>query len=408
MTEKLEIGGLEAEEIAQRYDTPVYVYNADKIREQYRKLEKAFATCYDEFQINYAVKSNFNPRVAQILVEEGAGLDCASKAEIKLAKELDVEEIMYTAPYNREDELEYAIENGAEINLDSIFLLDKIDEMPEQICFRIDPEVEGDQKLMFAGGDAKFGISENEAVEAYRKAKEQGAEEFGIHMMTGSNVKNPDYFEKITRRIIEIASEISEELGIQFDFIDIGGGLGVPYEPGQKELDIEKTARRVAQTFEEGVEKYSIGQPELRIEPGRYLVAQAGHLISKVTGVKKKETEYVGLDTGMHQLLRPSLLNSYHEIKKVNPSGEDKTEERTVVGPVCSSVDIIAEERKLPEMQQGDLVSIETVGAYGFVMSSHWNSRPLPAEVIVQNGETELVRKREEKEAVFHGTKLWK
>lgn len=243
-------------------------------------------------------------------------------------------------------------------------------------------------------------------MEAYRKAKERGVERFGIHMMTGSNVRDPDYFREITEKLLQIAGKISEELDIEFEFVDIGGGLGTPYKPGEEELDVDETAEKVVREYEKGLEKYEIGEPELRMEPGRYLVAQSGYLLTRVTGVKNKETEYIGLDTGMHQLLRPSLLDSYHKIRKVNSSDSDEIEERTVVGPVCSSIDIIAENRKLPEMEERDLVAVEDVGAYGFVMASHWNSRPLPAEVLVDNGKTELIREREEKESIFNGTYL--
>jgi len=402
----LEIDGVPATELAEKYGTPLYVYEADKIREQYRKLNEAFSSRYKDFQINFAVKSNFNPSIVELLVEEGAGLDCASKAEIKLAEELDVGEVMYTAPYNRKDELEYALDKDALVNLDSIFLLDKIDEVPESICFRIDPEVEGDQQLMFAGGDAKFGIAEEKAVEAYRQAKNKGVKKFGIHMMTGSNVRDPDYFAQITERLLETASEISNELDIEFEFVDIGGGLGIPYKPEEEKLDVEETAEKVVEKFTEGIQQYDIGEPELRIEPGRFLVADSGHLISKVTGVKNKDTEYVGLDTGMHHILRPSLLDSRHEIKKVNRNEEEKIEERTVVGPVCSSIDVIAEKRELPELEEQDLVSIENTGAYGFVMASHWNSRPLPPEIMVEDNKVKKIREAETKKSIFHGTRL--
>jgi diaminopimelate decarboxylase len=404
---EMKIGSTSVSKIAEEHGTPLYVYDADKIREQYRRLEEAFSSQYIDFQINFAVKSNFNPSIARLLVEEGAGLDCAARAELKLADELGVDEVMYTAPYNRKDELEYAVEKDAEINLDSVFLLDKLEEVPNRICFRIDPEVKGDHKLMFAGGDAKFGISEEKAVQAYRKAKEKGVEEFGIHMMTGSNVRDPKYFERITERLLGLAAEISREVGIEFEFVDIGGGLGVPYKPEKDELDIEETAQKVVKKFEQGLNQHDLGSPELRIEPGRYLLTQSGYLVSKVTGVKNKNTEYVGLDTGMHQLLRPSLLDSYHRITKVEPSGGEVTE-RTVVGQVCSSIDVIAQERELPEMEQGDLVAIENVGAYGFVMASHWNSRPLPPEVLVDDGEVRVIRESENLRDVFHGTELRK
>lgn len=410
MTEKLKIGGLDADDIAEEHDTPLFVYDAEKIREQYRRLDKAFSSRYEDFSINFAVKSNFNPSIAQLLVDEGAGLDCAAKSEILLANEVDADEVMYTAPYNRKDEIEYAIEHGATVNLDSIFLLDKIDGMPEEICFRIDPGIgEGDHGLVFGGGDTKFGIPEERAIEAYRKARERGADKFGIHMMTGSNVRDPEYFGQITEKLLEIAGEIAEELDIEFEFVDIGGGLGIPYRPEQEELDVEKTAENVTEKFTEGIEEYDIGRPELRIEPGRFLVAKSGHLLSRVTGVKEKGgTEFVGIDTGMHQNIRPMLLDAYHEILLANDLERPVDGEKNVVGPVCSSTDVMAEDRELPDMKEGDLVSIEDIGAYGFTMASHWNSRPLLSEVLVEDGEFEVIREREGLRDIFHGTRLEK
>ena len=188
--------------------------------------------------------------------------------------------------------------------------------------------------------------------------------------------------------------------------VGIGGGLGKADRPDEESLDVDAAAEGIVKEMKKGIEQYDIGVPELRLEPGRYLTAEAGHLVSRVTGVKQKDTEYVGLDTGMHQILRPSLLDSYHEIRKVEKKDDPTKEERTLVGQVCSSIDVIAEERELPEFKQGDLVSIEDVGAYGFVMASHWNSRPLPAEVLVRENAVELIRERQNKEQIFHGTFL--
>ena len=404
------IAGINTEKIVEEYDTPVFVYDAEKIREEYRKLDQAFSSRYEDFQINYAVKANFNPSIAKVLVEEGAGLDCASKAEIKLANELDVEDLMYTAPYNRKHEIEYALDHEATINLDSVFLLDKIDELPEKICFRIDPGIgSGDHGLVFGGGDTKFGVPEERAVEAYRKAKQRGAEKFGIHMMTGSNIRDPEYFGQITEKLLQIAGQISEELEIEFEFVDIGGGFGVPYEPDEEELNIDRTAEIVTKKFREGIRENQIGNPELRIEPGRFLVAQSGHLLTRVTGTKEKAgKEFVGIDTGMHHNIRPMLLDAYHEIKLVNDTQRTGYSEKNVVGPVCSSTDIMAESRRLPKMVEGDILSIEDIGAYGFSMASHWNTRPLPPEVLVEDGETTLIREGENLDDLFHGTVLYK
>jgi diaminopimelate decarboxylase len=407
--QELEISGVPASKIAEKYRTPLYVYDAEKIREQYRKLEEAFSSRYQNFQINYAVKANFNPEISRILVEEGAGLDCASKAEMMLADKIGADEIMYTAPYSREDELSYAVEHGAFVNLDSIFLLDKMDEVPESICFRIDPGIGGDDLSVIGAGATKFGVTEEKAVEAYRKAIDKGVEKFGIHMMTGSNIRDPEYFGRITEKLLEVAAKISDELSIEFEFVDIGGGFGVPYKPEEDQLDIEKTAEKVTDTFRKGVERYDIGNPELRVEPGRFLVAESGHLLTRVTGKKKKKgNTYVGVDAGMHNFLRPMLMGTHHEIEKIG-THQSELSEKTLVGSSCTTVDKLAEKRELPELESDDILSIENTGAYGFSLSaSYWNGKPMPAEVLVENGETRLIREREEKEAILHGTKLEK
>lgn len=410
MTKKLEIGNVPAGEIADEYGTPVYVYDREKIREKYDRLDSAFSSRYENFSISYAVKANNNPEVVETLVEKGSGLDTASIAELKIAEELDVdpEDVIYTAPYNKEHELDYAVKQGVTVNLDAVFLLDKLDQPPERLSFRIDPGIgKGDHGLVFGGGDTMFGVPEERAVEAYRKVKGLGVERFGIHMMTGSNVRDPEYFGEITEKLLRIAGEIAEEVGIEFEFVDIGGGLGIPYKPDEEQLDLEKAAEHTVEAFRKGVEEHGIGDPELKVEPGRFLVAESGVLLTNVTGVKKKgEKQFVGIDTGMHHMMRPMLLDAYHEITVANDLDREVEGEKTVVGPVCSNKDVMAEERPLPELHEGDLLGIMSAGAYGFVMASNWNSRPLPAEVMVEEGETELIREPQRPEDIFHGTKL--
>ncbi|MFB6291788.1 MAG: hypothetical protein ABEI58_00155 [Candidatus Nanohaloarchaea archaeon] len=268
--QELEIGGVPATELAEEYGTPLYVYDRETIERQYRRLEGEFGLRYDNFAVSYAVKANFNPSIVEVLVEQGAGLDCASTAEIELAKELGAEEVMYTAPYVTKEEVDSVCEEGVTVNFDGIYAFEKADEVPDRISFRIDPGVgRGDLGLVFAGDNSKFGVPEERAVEAYRRARERGVERFGIHMMTGSNVCDPDYFAQITEKLLEIAGRISDELGIVFEFVDIGGGLGVPYEPDEEPLDIEETAEKVVETFETGLEENDIGDPELRVIPCR-------------------------------------------------------------------------------------------------------------------------------------------
>jgi len=397
--EELQIGKVNTSELVENHGTPLYLYDGGRIRDQYRELEKAFDSNFESSSINYAVKANPNPSVLSLLSEEGCGLDCASLAEMKMALRFnEAENIIYTAPFPPQEELEFAARNGVTVNFNSIEAFERAKELPERISFRIDPGIgEGNFGLDFGGG-SKFGVNEENSLEAYRKAKQAGIERFGIHMMTGSGILDPEYFGKVTLKLGEIAENISEELGIEFEFIDVGGGLGVPYRPGQEELDVEEVAGNVSEALEE----YEIGNPEVMMEPGRYIIAQSGTLIAEVQDVRRKGKTYVGLNSGMHHFLRPMLYDAFHEIEAVNPSDEEITAD--IVGLVCENTDKFAEDREISRVERGDLVAIRDVGAYGFAMASNWNTRPLPPEIMVEDGNTEIIRKSQEWPDVFHGT----
>lgn len=399
-TEGLKIGGVGAEKLTEEFGTPLYVYNFEKIREQYRRLSEAFEENFDQSGINYAVKANPNPSILSVLSEEDARFDCASLAEMKAALEFnDPEDIIYTAPFPPQEELEFAAEKDITVNFNSIEAFRRAEQLPERISFRIDPGIgEGSFGLKLGGG-SKFGIEEENALEAYREAKEAGVERFGIHMMTGSGVLNPEYFGKVTRKLGEIAENISEELGIEFEFIDLGGGLGVPYRPEQAELDIEKTAENIR----EALDHFDF-EAEIMMEPGRFLVAESGTLIANVQGVLEKNKTYVGLDTGMHQFLRPMLYDAYHEIEAVNSSEESFTVD--IVGLVCENTDKLAEDREISKVERDDLLAVRDVGAYGFAMASNWNTRPKPPEVKIEDGHPEVIREGQQWRDVFHGTEF--
>ena len=309
----------------------------------------------------------------------------------------DVEEVIYTAPFPPQEELEFAARNGVTINFNSIEAFERAEELPERISFRIDPGIgQGDFGLDFGGG-SKFGVNEENALEAYRKAKKAGVERFGIHMMTGSGVLDPEYFGKITRKLGQIAENISEKLGIEFEFIDIGGGLGVPYRPEEDDIDVEKVAENVSEAFDE----FDF-DAEVMMEPGRFLVAQSGILITEVQDVREKEKTYVGLNSGMHHFLRPMLYDAYHEIEAVDPSNEKM--DANIVGLVCENTDTFAEDREISRVQRGDHIAIRDVGAYGFAMASNWNTRPLPPEIMVDGEQVEVIREAQVWSDVFHGT----
>jgi diaminopimelate decarboxylase len=394
------INNVDISELAESYDTPLYVYDAEMIRAQYQNLDSSFRDFFDNYGVNYAVKANPNPEVLSILAEEGAGFDCASLAEMKLALEhVEPSNIIYTAPFPPQEELNFAAEKGITVNFNSIKAFERAEELPERISFRIDPGIgQGDFGLELGGG-SKFGVEEQNAVEAYRKAKQAGVERFGIHMMTGSGVLDAEYFEKVTRKLAEIAERISKELDIEFEFIDVGGGLGIPYKPEDTEIDTDK----VAENIKDAISDYDLGNPEVMMEPGRYLVAESGTLVAKVQDIlEKQDKTYIGLGTGMHHFLRPMLYDAYHEIKAVNPSEETITAD--IVGLVCENTDTFAEDREISKVDRGDLIVIQDVGAYGFAMASNWNTRPLPPEVMIDTGESRVIRKGQEWQDVFHGT----
>lgn len=407
--DELVIGGVHAQHLVETYETPLYVYDAATIRDRYAAVETAFTDRYENTRLHYAVKANNNPSILDLLLEEGAGFDCGSPAEIWLAKQVgaEPEDILYTGAYNRADELAYAVEQGVTINLDAPYLLEKLQEVPERLSFRVNPGIgDGEFGLVFAGEDAKFGTAEERVVEAYRAAQENGVESFGIHMMTGSNIRDPTYFERITSKLLDIAGTVRAETDVPFEFVDIGGGLGIPYEPTDEPLRIEEMADCVTATFKEKTSEHGLGEPELWMEPGRYIVGEAGVLLTQVTGVKNTGKTFVGVDTGMHHMIRPMLLGAHHEIIVANDLDRGDISRKDIVGPICSSTDVLAADRAMPDVRNGDVLGIMNAGAYGFTMASNWNTRSLPAEVLVEDGEAVVIRERQEWDDMFAGTRL--
>ena len=404
------VDGIPSTELASRFGTPLYVYCQRRIQDNYRRIRDAFAARRRNFQANYAVKANNNLSVLAILRREGAGADCASPAEILLAKTAGFpsDRLLYSGNYNSDEELRYGLESGAAINLDDGPLLPRLLKFgkPRALCFRINP---GFGKGRFpgvvtAGPEAKFGMREREALKAYRLAKEAGIERLGVHMMAGSNVLETSYWAAITDRLTSIAARIAKALHIELDFIDLGGGFGVPDKIGEKPLPIDDLAEKVVTAYEERLAKTpEIGDPTLVIEPGRYLVGDAGVLLATVTHVKRSARRFVGCDAGMNTLLRPALYGAYHEILPATKMDARRTLHANVTGQICENTDIMGRDRRLPTLERGDLLAFLNVGAYGYAMTSRYNSRPLPAEVLVEDGNARLVRDRERVEDFLRG-----
>ena len=403
--------GCDVRQLAEKFGTPLYVYSQNRIQSNYKRLVKAYQSHYPKFQVYYAIKANNNPAIVKILADEGSGADASCIPEILIAKSVGIlpEKILYSGVYNSNRDLKYAAENGIRLNLEDVSQLDRLTSIviPDSICFRINPGIGGSgaEGLIFAGPDAKFGIIERDVEEAYAKAKKLGVKRFGIHMMTGSNILSPNYFEEVVEKLLDIAGPISRKLGISFDFIDIGGSLGVPYKPEDQEIDIDNVAYRVVKKFREKLKAYQMGEPQLIHEPGRYLVCDAGILISKVTSIKNGYKKFIGLDAGMQTLLRPALYGAYHHILYANNLNAECDQLVNVVGQVCENSDIFAKDRMLSsKIAVDDLLVFLNTGAYGFCMSSQYNSQPKAAELLVNKGQASLIRRRETFEDIIKGT----
>lgn len=392
------IDGVSAKEITAKYGTPLYVYSANSILKQYRRLRDAFKNAIgeDNFQICYAVKANSNLSILKLLQSEGCGADCSCLVEIEYAKAAGFtsDKSLFTSINPDDNDLQSAWDAGYFMNLDDVSIFPQLPGVPEFISFRVNPGVGAGKftQIIVGGEGTKFGMNEEKAIEAYHQAKEAGVKKFGMHMMTGSCILNADYFLQITEKILEIASDISKAVGIDFEYIDIGGGFGIPYEEGESELDVEAMATSLSKLFVEKSKELDLKQPKLFMEPGRYIVGESGIVLSKVNQIKdEKELTFLGLDAGMTTLMRPALYGAYHHVEAVKKSGSEKNYK--IVGPICESTDCLAESRKLPELERGDLVAICDTGAYGFAMSNNFNGRLRPAEILVENGECRLIRK---------------
>lgn len=388
--------------LAEEFGTPLYVMSESKIRENYRRLKSAFLRNYNKVKILYSAKANTNISILKILESEGAGVDAVSAGEVYLALEAGFHpnQILYTGVNVGDEELKFVMDRKVAVNVDSLSQLEKLLKIgvPPMLSVRVNTEFGAGhhEYVITAGKITKFGLHEENALKAYKLAKEAGVEKFGIHMHIGSGMMDVTPLLQATEELLKTAKRIHEELKINFEFMDLGGGIGVPYKPEEKEVDLQLFADGLAGLFKERVNEYSLGEPELWLQPGRYMVAEAGVLLTKVNAVKHTPyRKFVGVNAGFNTLIRPTMYGAYHHILVANKLNEQPIEMYDVVGPLCESGDVLAKERLLPKISEGDVLAILNAGAYGFSMSSQYNSRPRPAEVLVKNSQYTLIRERE-------------
>lgn len=403
----LSIGGCDTIELVKKYGTPIYIINEQTIRQRISELKGVLEENYSKVRIHYAVKANTNAAILKILLSEGAFLDCVSIGEIYIALTVGYspDQIIYTGNNYTNEDFEYALTKGVTINLDALSQIKRLNRIMKKtklkcdiLSFRVNPEFGSGHHdhCITAGPDIKFGILESSIVQAYEEALKLGFTRFGIHMHIGSGILEVEPFRIAAEKFLKIAGKVHAELGINFEFLDFGGGLGIPYKPDQAPFDLEEYGATILGLFKEKIEEYDLGEPFFCIEPGRFLVAESTIILSEVNTIKQTVSKnYIGIDAGFNNLIRPTMYGSYHEMVVANKMTQQPENIYEIAGPICETGDVLAHERQLPLIEEGDIIAILDAGAYGFTMASNYNARPYAAEILVREGQSYIVRQRQ-------------
>lgn len=392
--------------LADEYGTPLYVYDAGVIRDRYTRFTKAFRKRYPRTKILYAYKANTNLAVCKLLKRLGAGADVVSGGELYIALKkvgLKPKDVFYTSNSKTQGELEFAVKSGVNLNMGNLEEADVIKDLglrkKPRVSFRVNPAVNPKTHKKIATGlkQSKFGlhVQEGLALEGYSKALDYGFNVVGLHCHIGSQILEIKSFRDATMRMMEFACELKDKLNLKLEFIDLGGGLGIPYRGEKNVIGPEDLAKAVMPVFKDGVKNLGY-RPALWMEPGRYLVGESGVMLTRINSVKKTPYKnFVNVDSGFNTLLRPAMYGGYHRIELLNQMEGKKKIRYDVAGNVCESGDILACNRQLPQVKRGDTIAFLDAGAYGYSMASEYNSHPLPAEVLVDVKKAKLIRKRE-------------
>lgn len=390
--------------IAAHYGTPFHIYDEAGIRATGRQVQAAFADI-PGFREFYAVKALPNPAILAITRDLGFGFDCSSETELLLARSLGArgEEIMFTS--NNTSPADFAAaaaEGGCLLNLDDITLVDKVPQMPELICFRYNPGTRRTgNDIIGKPEEAKYGVSHEQIVEAYRRAMARGAKRFGLHTMLASNELHYSYMVQTASMLLDLVETIGSQLGIRFEFINIGGGLGIPYLPDIDPLNIGAMGEEITALFVDFKDRHGFC-PALFMESGRYMTGPHGALVTRAINRKEIYRTYVGVDACMSALMRPGMYGAYHHIEVPARLAEKAVETVDVVGALCENNDKFAVQRPLPRIHDSDLVVIHDTGAHGHAMGFNYNGRMRPQELLLRaDGTVALIRREERPEDYF-------
>lgn len=390
-----------AEEIAARYPTPFHVYDEKGIRQKARDVREAFAW-NPGFREYFAVKATPNPFLIKILQEYGCGTDCSSLSELMLSDAIGLKghEIMFTSNDTPAEEFRYAAQIGAIINFDDISHIDfyerEVGPLPDTVCCRYNPGgiYELANGIMDNPGDSKYGMTHAQIIEAYRILKEKGVKHFGIHAFLCSNTVTNDYYPTLARTLFTLVAEISKELGIRFDFINLSGGVGIPYSPDQTPNDIMAIGQGVHRVYDEVLVPAGMDQIAIYTEMGRFMMGPHGGLVTRAIHAKHTYKDYIGVDACAANLMRPAMYGAYHHITVLGKENAPLTEVYDVTGALCENNDKFAIDRKLPAIENGDLLFIHDTGAHGFSMGYNYNARLWSSEILLkEDGSFELIRR---------------
>ncbi len=391
------------EEIVKSYPTPFHIYDEKGIRENAKAVKEAFAW-NPGFKEYFAVKANPNPRLIQILNEYGCGCDCSSKTELMLSKAMGItgSNIMFSSNDTPAEEYAYASELGAIINLDDITHIEFVEEilgkLPETMSCRFNPGgvFRMSNGIMDNPGDSKYGFTTEQMFEGYRMMKEKGVKNFGIHSFLASNTVTNEYYPMLAKQLFELAVKLQAETGANIRFINLSGGVGIPYLPEQTPNDIKAIGEGVRLAYEEILVPAGMGDVAIYTEMGRFMMGPYGQLVTKAIHEKHTHKEYIGVDACAVNLMRPAMYGAYHHITVLGKENEPCEYKYDVTGSLCENNDKFAIDRILPKIDKGDYLVIHDTGAHGYAMGYNYNGKLKSAELLLkEDGSVELIRRAE-------------
>lgn len=396
------------EEIIKQHPTPFHIYDEKGIRENAREFKEAFSW-NKGFKEYFAVKACPNPHILQILKEEGFGVDCSSYTELMMSEAVGFkgEEIMFSSNVTPMEDFKYANELGAIINFDDISHIDffkKEIPLPETMSCRFNPggTFNINNAIMDTPEEAKYGLTKRQLTDAFKKLKRSGVKHFGIHAFLASNTTTNEYYPELAKVLFKRAVKLKEKTGVHIAFINLSGGIGIPYLPDQDKADIRKIGNGVRKAFEEILVPAGMDDIKIYTELGRYVLGPYGHLVSRVLHKKDTHKQYVGLDACAVNLMRPAMYGAYHHITVMGKENEHKDHMYDVTGGLCENNDKFAIDRMLPEVNVGDLIVIHDTGAHGFAMGYNYNGKLRSSEILLHSdGGFSQIRRAETPEDYF-------